>query len=182
MTALVAWAFAGRAGLLGAIGALTKLSPAMVATLDGWRGLRLAVVWTLAAVAVTLPLVGVDAWRDYLTAIANGYPNCDAAASLACGLAPLGFGVSKAITAAIGVGIGLASLAFRDRLVRLALVTCSMIALTTEFSADGPYVVYVAPLVVAMAARVTSRSSAPARQVVAEPASLSAAQEIQPAA
>jgi alpha-1,2-mannosyltransferase len=58
-------------GAIGAIGALIKVQPGLVlawAALTGrWRAVGVGTAILLIAVAVTLPVVGVSAWSDYVS-------------------------------------------------------------------------------------------------------------------
>jgi Glycosyltransferase family 87 len=66
----------GMAGALACLSGLTKVSPAFMAWSDGRRGiLRGSSSW-LAIALLTLPIVGLDAWRQYGLALLNARPKC----------------------------------------------------------------------------------------------------------
>jgi hypothetical protein len=64
------------AGPLACLSALTKVSPALIAWADGWRGIVRGALGGLAIVLVTLPVVGLDSWHQYALALLNARPKC----------------------------------------------------------------------------------------------------------
>ena len=156
LTGLLAWAYVGRSGIAGALAGLVKLTPASIASLDGWRGVATAAGLAGLISLATLPIVGVQNWTDFLVAIGNARPYCESSISVAC------LSGSTTIALAFGLLLTWASLFARDRLVRLALVTAALLATSMELQPVSPYFVYACPLVVAIAASLSGRSSRPA--------------------
>jgi len=159
---LLAWAYVGRAGIIGGLAGIFKVTPGVMASLDGLQGAAVSLVNVAVIAFVTLPIVGVAAWHDFATAMSNGQPSCQEFESIACATAPvIGMGAAKILTLAIAAGIALSTLVVSDRRARLALVTLSLLAATPEIRWPGHYWLYVYPLIVASVARwwqPTSRS------------------------
>jgi hypothetical protein len=66
----------GIAGPLAALASLTKVSPGLLVLADGRRGILRGALFGAAVVLVSLPLVGIDAWRQYAVALVNVRPQC----------------------------------------------------------------------------------------------------------
>ena len=75
---LLGWAWVGlpRPGIASGIFGVLKVFPASVAVLYGWRATAVAALTMGAIFIVTLPIVGVDSWRDFSVAIRDSVPNC----------------------------------------------------------------------------------------------------------
>lgn len=95
-------------GVSGAAGALTKVFPAVLAAATPagkLRSIGIAIGISMAAVAVTLPIVGFGAWQDFSQALSGAVPDCYGEnLSLACSLRFTG-GVGAGTAAGIAVGV-----------------------------------------------------------------------------
>jgi hypothetical protein len=146
---MLAWAYVGGAGPLGALAGLVKITPVAMAALDGWHGVAIAIGIGLAATVLTLPIVGGTNWPEYVTATGNARPFCESSISLAC------LSGSTSLALASGATLAFAAVFVRSRLVRLTLVTAAIMATSMEIGWISPYFVELYPLVVALAASVT---------------------------
>ena len=156
-------------GVLAGLGATFKLVPG---TLVFWstRATFLRVLFSAAAVGgalfvVTLPLVGIQSWFDYRTALSLSIPACgaDPPTSVACGLQPfVGIGAAKlgGIVLALVAG-GLAVLARRP-LVSFALVAIAWLSPVTDLHYHYLLVVYVLAVVACATWLRRRRQAAPA--------------------
>jgi len=150
--ALLAWGYLGRAGIIGALGGMTKLTPGAIAALDGSRGLVTGVSVAAVIAIVSLPIIGPSNWSDYATAMVNARPTCLATSSVACATG------STVLPLVLGALLVLACLATHWRLLRLALVTAALLVMTPELFPQ--YLVYAYPLIVASASAVHARLAA----------------------
>lgn len=154
MGGLLAWAYVGRAGWAGSLAGVLKVTPGLMAALDGWRGILTAGAIAVVVAVVTLPLVGVQAWLDFLTVMRNAEPDCVRFTSVACLAAPaVGMVAAKGLTLALALTLAGAAAVVRPRLGRLLLVTLALYVSATELKDVSHYHVYAAPLIVAVAAR-----------------------------
>lgn len=121
-------------GPAGALAAVTRVTPIFIVALD-WRarhGLRrIAHAGLLGAgvILVTLPLIGLRNWHDYVTSITGAVPSCDQVVnSLTCALIPaVGLGAAKVTAiAATFVCVGAAILIHR-RIVAACLLSVAML-------------------------------------------------------
>jgi hypothetical protein len=142
-------------GSVAGLAALMKIFPAALVAWawrsHGWAQFRNAALVAGGISLFTLPLVGVQEWADYLRALTNARPACDAhTVSFACALGPvIGMGWAQIL----GILIGLASLAaamiVRSEFVSFALIALAMLAPVTDIWLHYwlfPYVVVVAGL------------------------------------
>jgi hypothetical protein len=132
------------AGVMG----VTKIYPALLAVWvrrdDLFRSVALAFATAGALVVLTLPLVGIDAWRDFLIALSNAEPRC-VIPSLTCALAPA-IGATPATIIAVSASLGLVvlSLVARDRRARFLLLAYAMIAAVPDLYAHYLLIPFVA--------------------------------------
>jgi Glycosyltransferase family 87 len=118
MAGLLAWAMVigGRGvGPWAGVAAVSRVTPGLIAMLaprgELRRQLLLAALTGIVLVVATLPLVGIESWRDYLISLSGAVPTCDGGvSSLTCYLTPtLGLGAAKAISLGLAVLIALAA-------------------------------------------------------------------------
>jgi hypothetical protein len=163
LAGVFAWAWViGRGqpsiGALAGLGATIKLVPGTLVFWSTPRTFGRTVATTLgvgAALAVlTLPIVGIDAWLDYRTALSLSEPACavdSTPVSVACMLKPLvGIGAAKLGGIAIALLAGGAAVLVRPPLISFALVAVAWLAPVTDLHFHYYLVVYVV-LVVACA-------------------------------
>jgi hypothetical protein len=132
------------AGVMG----VTKIYPAL---LVGWvrrdevlRSVALAVGTAATLVLLTLPLVGSDAWRDFLIALSHAQAKC-VVPSLPCALTPAIGAMPAEITAALAsLGLAVLSLVARDRRARFLLLSFAMIAAVPDLYAHYWLIPFVA--------------------------------------
>ena len=153
LTALLAFAYLGSAGRLGAVAGLLKLTPGIMSALDGWRGIVTGVALAAGVSIVTLPLLGLSNWQDFFVAVQNARPSCELTTSVACltGSTPLALG--------LGAILALGCLVTARRLVRLALVTAALLVTAPELYVQ--YFVYAYPLIVASSVELYDRVRSP---------------------
>lgn len=137
-------------GVLAGLGATIKLVPGTMifwSTPKAFLRVLLAVVATSGALFVlTLPLVGIDAWFDYIRALSYSEPACgvDFPTSIACTLKPvLGIGAAKLAGIALAVVAGVLAVIVRPRLLSFALVVVAWLAPVTDLHFHYLLVVYV---------------------------------------
>jgi hypothetical protein len=140
------------AGVMG----VTKIYPALLAVWvrrqDVQRSVALAFAVAVAVVVLTLPLVGIDSWRDFLTALSNAEPTC-VIPSLTCALTPaMGSPAARVVAASASLGLAALSLVARDRRARFLLLAYAMIAAVPDLF--GHYLLI--PFVAAFAAVASS--------------------------
>jgi hypothetical protein len=138
-------------GGLAGLGATIKLVPG---TLIFWSTPRTFVRVVLSAFVVavvlavlTLPLVGIDAWLDYMKALSYSEPACAVDStpnSVACLLKPVvGIGASKAAGIALALLAGVLAIAVRSPLLSFALVSLAWLAPVTDLHFHYYLVLYV---------------------------------------
>jgi hypothetical protein len=170
LAGFLAWAWViGRGhaavGGLAGLGATIKLVPGV---LIFWSTPRTfpGVVFAAAAVAgalfiLTLPLVGLGAWADYVTALSYSEPACgvDVPVSIACLLTPVvGVAAAKLAGILLAIAAGIGAVVVRPPLVSFALVVVAWLAPVTDLHAHYLLVIYV--LAVVAAARWLQRRTA----------------------
>jgi hypothetical protein len=145
LAGLLAWTWAARPGdgvrghggwipVAAGVAATLKAFPAAFALWPtrrhGWRPLVLAAAVAAAITLVALPLVGVDEWSRYLSALANAVPSCDGGrSSVACVLLPwTGDGLAKAAGVVIGALLLATSVVVRRETLAFTLLTLGMLA------------------------------------------------------
>jgi len=155
---LLAWSWViGRGstslGALAGIGATVKLVPGVLVFWSTPRTfLRVAAATALVAIAlfvVTLPIVGIQSWLDYVTALSYSQPACGEVSlwfppSVACTLKPvLGVGAAKLAGIVLALVAGGLAVLWRSPLVAFALITFAWLAPVTDLHAHYLLVVYV---------------------------------------
>jgi hypothetical protein len=156
LAGLFAWCWViGRgttaSGSLSGLGATIKLVPG---TLIFWSTPRTFLRVVLASLAVgvalavlTLPLVGIDSWLDYLKALSYSEPACavdSTPVSIACILKPIvGIGASKLAGIALALLAGALAVMVRSPLVSFALVALAWLAPVTDLHFHYYLVIYV---------------------------------------
>lgn len=142
-------------GFLSALGATIKLVPG---TLIFWsnrqtfpRVLLTTLTVGIALVVLTLPLVGIESWVDYMKALSLSEPACAVDStpnSIACVLKPvLGIGGAKLAGIAIALLAGGLALIVRSPLISFALVALAWLAPVTDLHFHYYLVVYVVVVV-----------------------------------
>ncbi|MGH2468389.1 MAG: glycosyltransferase family 87 protein [Candidatus Limnocylindrales bacterium] len=129
---LLAWSWAapGRwIGPLAGVLAVVRIFPGSLAVqrvrATGWRGALVPVGVAIGLVIVTLPIVGLNSWTDYATALTNAVPQCTKQVnSLVCALTPamgaaVAEGTAMLLTAILLVG----SLLVRNSLASFTMIT-----------------------------------------------------------
>lgn len=160
LAGLFAWAWViGRGeatiGFLSGLGGTIKLVPG---TLLFWstpqtflRVLATTLAVGVALALVTLPLVGVDSWRDYATALSFSEPACavdSTPVSIACTLKPfLGIGGAKLAGIAVALLAGVLAVIARPPLLSFALVAIAWLAPVTDLHFHYYLVAYVVAVV-----------------------------------
>ena len=151
----LAWAWVigrGRVpvGALAGLGATIKLVPG---ALIFWstartfpRVLAGAAAVAGALFALTLPLVGLASWTDYVTALSLSEPACgvDVPVSLACVLKPMiGIGPAKLAGILVALVAGIAAVLVRAPLASFGLVVVAWLAPVTDLHFHYLLVIYV---------------------------------------
>ncbi|MDQ4034388.1 MAG: DUF2029 domain-containing protein [Chloroflexota bacterium] len=135
---LLAWLWVLRADGLTAsmagIGSTLKVFPGLIAAWparrDGWRSVAVSAGVAVALSLLTLPLVGSDAWSDFVHALRNAQPECSPQSlSIACGLQGL---VGPAVARLLGIGVAIllviAVVRARSRFVAYAALAGALLA------------------------------------------------------
>lgn len=135
---LMAWAWAsdahGRMVVSAGVGSIMKIFPGLVAAWParaaGVRAIPWAVVVAVALAAASVPLVGLDAWRDFAAALANARPECSPQSiSIGCGLAGLvGPSAAQLTGIAVSLVLVLAVLLVRSRYAAYVALGGAMLA------------------------------------------------------
>jgi hypothetical protein len=139
LAGLLAWCWAAgdRRGWIpyaAGVGGVFKIFPAALvlwaARRDGWRPVAVAVAVAGAIAIATLPIVGLEEWRRFLTALSNAEPTCAGGrSSIACLSQPF---VGTAFDTVVGVVVSVvllaASLAVRAEYPAFVLLTAGMLA------------------------------------------------------
>ena len=159
LAGLLAWAWVvgrGRAsvGALTGIGATIKLVPGSLIFWSTPRSFPRVVLTAAAAAAilfvVTLPLVGLGSWADYVKALSLSEPACgvDVPVSLACVLKPtLGVSLAKLAGILLALAAGIGAVVARSALVAFGLVVVAWLAPVTDLHFHYLLVVYVLAVV-----------------------------------
>ncbi len=158
---LLAWCWVvGRGhtsvGVLGGLGGTIKLVPGTAvfwATRETFPRVLLAALAVGGALALlTLPLVGIQSWFDYATALSYSVPACgvEPPTSVACNLQPfLGIGPAKLAGIALALVAGGLAVLVRSPLLAFALVVIAWLSPVTDLHYHYLLVVYVLAVVVA---------------------------------
>lgn len=170
LAGVFAWAWViGRSrpgiGALAGVTAVVKIVPgALVFWSDRHTFVRTAAMALAVAVVVAvlaLPLTGIHAWLDFVTALSNSQPNCSGPgvhASLACAIEPwTGPGAARPIVIAIAVAAGIGAVLARTPTLALSLVVLASLAPATDGHSHSLVVLYVL-LVILLAHLVGERS------------------------
>ena len=141
-------------GFLAGLGATIKLVPGTVVFWSTPQTFPRALLTTLAVCAalflLTLPMVGIQSWVDYVQALSYSEPACgvDFPVSVACTLQPvLGIGAAKLAGIALALVAGGLAVAVRAPLLSFALVVVAWIAPVTDLHFHYLLVVYVLAVV-----------------------------------
>lgn len=128
------WIWVGARRSEVALGALTafKVFPGAISALDGPRGMIRTAIVAVSLAVVTLPLVGLDLWRDFFLALANAQPRClgyPENVSVACTMAPhVGVAVAKAIGLGMAVAATVVALLAKTTVIRVIAVSAAVMA------------------------------------------------------
>lgn len=132
-----AWAWVGgpmTVALAGAFGAITKVSPASIlVVLSGKERSRWALAFALVIgmSLVTLPIVGLGSWFDYVRALGNAVPTCYSGNfSIACALPDPESG--RAVGILVAAAFLVAALPLRSDFGRLCLAAAAYLAATPD--------------------------------------------------
>lgn len=116
------------------VGASLKLFPALLAFWSvrglGWRAIAIGVAGGGAILVLSVVVLGGDYWVEYLAALTNAVPECEAVPpSLTCTLEPtLGTTGARLAAGAAAIGLGLAASLVRSRTVGFVLLTIALLA------------------------------------------------------
>jgi hypothetical protein len=158
---LLAWCWVigrGRTsvGVLAGLGGTIKLVPGTAvfwATRETFPRVLLTVLLVGGALAlVTLPLVGIQSWLDYVKALSYSVPACgvDPPTSIACNLEPfLGVGPAKLAGIVVALVAGGLAVLVRRPLLAFALVVIAWLSPVTDLHYHYLLVVYVLAVVTA---------------------------------
>ena len=159
LAGIMAWAWViGRSkpgiGALAGASAMVKIVPgALVFWSDRGTFLRTAAV-ALAVVVlvsvVTLPITGIQAWLDFVTALGNSQPNCSGGgvhASLACLIEPVTGHAARSVAVVIALAAGIAAVLTRTPTVAFALVVAASMFPATDGHSHSLLVLYVLLLI-----------------------------------
>ena len=155
LAGLVGWVAVGLSspGVVGGIGAIVKVFPGALA-LTGTRKVRdlgIAIAVAGGVSLITLPLVGIGSWTDFVRAMTSAVPDCyPGNDSIACTVGPV-IGLTNATLLGYGLCLaaGLAMFLVRDRLRLAILATIVILAPTTNLHPHYWLIVYVVGLAAA---------------------------------
>ncbi len=124
-------------GVFGAAGALTKVFPSVMAAASSDRKLRSIVIGsalTLVACLVTVPIVGLHSWPDFVHALAVNVPDCYSLNwSIACTLGPrIGTTPATLVGLAVAALAALGLLLVHDRFAMALLASVAVMAPVTN--------------------------------------------------
>lgn len=148
----LAWAWVLGRGRVGAIAGVLAVAKVVPGSLAFWarpsslsRSLVAAAAAALLICALTLPLVGIDAWLDFLRALGNAEPACAyPVPSLACAAAPtIGMNSAKLLGIAVGFALALGAVLVRDDYYSFCMVTFAWIAPTADMHVHSWLTVFV---------------------------------------
>jgi hypothetical protein len=134
----------------------TKIYPALFAAWvrrdEAPRSVALALATAAVVALLTLPFVGIDAWREFLIALSHAQAIC-VNPSVVCALTPaIGATPATISAAAASLALALLSLVARDRRARFLLLAYAMIAAVPDLY---PHF-FLIPFVAALAAVASS--------------------------
>ena len=159
LAGIYAWCWAvgrsdGRIGALAGLGGAMKLVPVVLAL---WptgqarrRSVLLAILVMIGMTVLTIPIVGVQSWFDFVSVLSNATPACDGGRiSIPCLIGPtVGFSAGRGIALAIGAGFLILALwVKRDRLA-FVLFGAAMLAPVADMHPHYWLFAYVAGVVV----------------------------------
>jgi Glycosyltransferase family 87 len=126
-----------------------------------------------ALFVLTLPLVGLASWADYVTALSFSEPACgvDVPVSLACLLKPMiGIGPAKLAGILLALGAGIAAVFVRASLASFGLVVVAWLAPVTDLHFHYLLVIYVLAVIAGARwrQRWTTRAAVPGDPLAAE--------------
>ncbi len=103
---------------------------------------------------ITLPLVGLNSWFDFLRALGNAQPTCSYGPSVSCVLQPaLGISLAKLVALALAGALGLGAVFVRSDFVAFTLIALAWIAPVSDisnYSLMPLFVVWVVAFAIAM--------------------------------
>jgi hypothetical protein len=143
LAGIYAWAWASeRDGWLAPVSgalAVLKLYPGLLVLWcvrqGSWRPVVIAAGVAALIVVATLPIVGLDLWRDFVTSALNARPTCSyTVPSVACLVAPLPAPVARLAPLALSVLAAVASVRVRDRLVAYGCLGLAMLLPLTDLT------------------------------------------------
>ena len=141
-------------GALSGLGATIKLVPGALIFWATPRRFPRTVLMAAASAGVlffvTLPLVGLGSWADYVKALSLSEPACgmDVPVSLACVLKPIvGVGLAKLAGILLALAAGIGAVVVRPSLVSFGLVVVAWLAPVTDLHFHYLLVVYVLAVV-----------------------------------
>lgn len=152
LAGILAWAWVLGRGRVGAIAGVAAVAKVVPWSLAFWarpstllRSLVAAAISAGLICAVTLPLVGIDSWLDFLKALGNAVPDCaNPIPSLACAAAPI-IGMRSALLLGIAVACTLAmgAVVVRNDYYSFCLVALAWIAPTADMHVHSWLTVFV---------------------------------------
>lgn len=149
-------------GVVSAVAGTIKLVPGVIVFWSDRQTFLRTVITTIAVgmglAVVTLPLVGIGSWFDYVRALSYSEPACgvDFPVSLACTIQPLvGIGAAKLAGIALALVAGGLAVVVRPPLLSFSFVAVAWLAPVTDLHSHYLLVVYV--LVVVACARFLAR-------------------------
>jgi hypothetical protein len=156
-----------------------KVFPLALAAPLGLRAVLKCAVIAAVIVVVTLPLVGIGAWNDYVSGLSSSRPLCDDPVwfnpSLACVAQPLlGPGVAKWFGVVIGAGSFLIALRAGRTLLGMTAATLAVIAPATEVHEHYLSMFYMLAWIAVAGWQIARRSARPAssRDAATDPATV----------
>jgi len=155
LAGVVGWTYIGlgprRAGIIGALSAILKVFAGAAALAVRERkvlAVGTATVVTIAVTVVTLPIVGIQSWFDFVHALTGAQPECSASnLSIACDLQPWLGAAGSVAGLTIGTIAAVALAIVRQPLLMAALLTIVIMAPANNLHQHYwiiPYVVVVA--------------------------------------
>jgi len=152
LAGILAWAWVIGRGRVGAIAGVLAVVKVVPGSLAFWarpstlaRSLVAAAIAAVLVCALTLPLVGIDSWLDFLKALGNAEPTCEyPIPSLACAAAPVtGMVSAKVLGIAVGCALAVGAVLVRDDYHSFCLATFAWIAPTADMHVHSWLTVFV---------------------------------------
>jgi hypothetical protein len=136
LSGVLAWAWAAGRGrtspaAIALIGAAKMFPAVLVCWTTPSRLIRSAFTAALIAgawILITLPLVGLDSWVDFIRAMGNARPTCSWGPSVPCFLEPaLGVSLAKLVAIALAGILGLGAVFIRSDLLAFTMIAMAWI-------------------------------------------------------